>query len=243
MDLENELRLAMAEHVADATVGGSLATAVRERHRRRVARRRVALVTAAVGLLATAMAPAYQALRATPAGDHRPLPPSPGGTAVPHAPVQVQPTSPGTARPAPSAGPSGTSQTPVPSATAPAAKRPSPPPGLSWIGYLPSGLKAVGACVQQSAGVRRTTVCRWNGSGTLEVDVIRAPGLVRAEQLGALPVIPRYVTVHGNRAIYLVRPDGGSQLVWIDRPGVGVIMIAGPSLSDQLTRIAAGIRP
>jgi hypothetical protein len=75
------------------------------------------------------------------------------------------------------------------------------------------------------------------------VDVIRAPSLKRPEELGTPSALARHTTVHGHQALSTQNPDGGDRIVWIDRPGVGVIVVVSRSLNDQLARIAGGIRP
>lgn len=68
MDLESELRKAMAEQVAGATASPSLVADVKRRHRRRRARVHAAAGVAAASVAALALVPTYQSFRATPAG-------------------------------------------------------------------------------------------------------------------------------------------------------------------------------
>src|SRR4051812_8084278 len=63
MDLENELRQAMAEHVTEVSAPRSLAADAKRRHHRTV-RRRTALAVGAAGLVVgVAMIPAHQSFR------------------------------------------------------------------------------------------------------------------------------------------------------------------------------------
>ncbi|TDD72797.1 hypothetical protein, partial [Actinomadura rubrisoli] len=68
MDLESELRRAMAEQVAEATAPPSLVADVKRRHRRRATRIRATVGAAAASVVALALVPTYQSFRATPAG-------------------------------------------------------------------------------------------------------------------------------------------------------------------------------
>jgi hypothetical protein len=247
MDLERELRLAMAERVDGASAPEALATAVRHRHHRRVVRRRVAIATIAAGVAVAVVAPGYQAVRSSPAGVNRTLP---AHRQVGPSPVGVRPPVPRVTQTEPAPGGAVGAPTPAPTEVPPGGHQTQPsghsglPTNLLWVTYLPPGLKSVGPCLLKPTGVRQNTTCRWvGGADWFTVDVIRAPAPARVEELGPPSVAARYTTVHGHQALSTASPDGGGRVVWIERPGVGVIVVVSRSLNDQLARIAGGIRP
>ncbi|KAB2350662.1 hypothetical protein [Actinomadura rudentiformis] len=248
MDLESELREAMAEHTAEASAPASLAAAVRHRHRRRVARIRTTVGIAAVAVVAIAAVPSYRSMNAGPVSSSR-TPTSTGAAAVPPGPEK--PPASGPARPPHSTdGPgAGSSRQPTAPGTTPgrnggplptAGGRPAPP---AWVTYLPSGLSAAGPCRTERSGRETSTTCRWRGaSGSVEVRVVRGMGLDGPESLATFPGVPKPTTVRGRRAVMSDRPDSGRQVAWLDRPGVGVLVVAGGAARDRLLQIAEGVR-
>src|SRR4051794_38165488 len=70
MDLESELKQAMAERVAPVSAPTSLVADVHRRHRRRVARVRTTVMTAAAVAVVVTVTPMYQAHRAVSTGAH-----------------------------------------------------------------------------------------------------------------------------------------------------------------------------
>jgi hypothetical protein len=241
MDLESELRQAMAEHVELVSAPGSLAAAVRRRHRRRVTRIRVTVTVAAVTATVAAVVPAYQASRAMPVG----TPSSRAGVGPANASVTPMPTFGGGSR-YPSATPSnpgatsGTLTGTAPSrGRAPGARGPVP-----WVTYLPPGLTQAGPCVMSRAVGRSTTICHWaGGDGALvEIHLIDDAALaVPTDLVSAAPV--ETGRVHGRPAIVTDQPGAGGQVTWIERPGLGVSVTVSAPLRNRLLRIADGVRP
>src|SRR4051794_13331170 len=72
MDLENELRQAMAEHVTEVSASRTLASEAKRRHHRTVRRRTAFAVGAAGVVVAVAMIPAYQSIRPQTVGSDGP---------------------------------------------------------------------------------------------------------------------------------------------------------------------------
>ncbi|MFG1998896.1 hypothetical protein ACGFNU_07095 [Spirillospora sp. NPDC048911] len=249
MDLESELRTAMAEHTAEASAPASLATTVRHRHRRRVTRIRTAAGVAAVAAVAIAVVPSYRSFHAGPVSASR-TPTSTGPAALPPGPDK--PPAPGPSRPPHSTeGPgAGSTRHPAsPGATPGDRGGPLPTGGgaaklPAWVTYLPSGLSATAPCSTRRSARESTTTCRWRGpSGSVEVRVVRGTGFAGPESLGTFPGVPTPADVRGRRAIMADRPDASRQIAWLDRPGVGVLVVAGGAVRDRLLQIAEGIRP
>jgi hypothetical protein len=248
MDLENELRRAMAEHTADASAPDSLADDVRHRYRRRVTRIRTTVGAVAALAVLTAVAPTtYHSFRADPVSATRtPTAAAPSATG---SDGPARPPAPGESRsPRTSENPgAGASQHATPRTTSGAGHGSSTPgtspiPLPGWVTYLPSGLDA--AARQPCAEQGGTTTCRWSGSaGTVEIRVVRSAGMTGPEAFGSLPAVPKPVTVRGRRAFMSEQPGATRQIAWIDRPGVGVVVSAAGSARDQLLRIAEGVRP
>jgi hypothetical protein len=246
MDLERELRLAMAEHLDGAKAPEELATAVSRRHHRRVVRIRTTVAVIAAGAAVAVAAPTYHAVRATPAGGERPLPTHrPAGPS----PEQARPPAPGVTPTAPS--PAGSAGVPTPAATAaPQGGHQTRPSGglelanpSSWLTYLPPGLKPAGPCLPGATAGRQSTTCRWtHGPDWFTVDVVRAPSLTRPEELGVPSGLARHTIVHGHQALSVRSPDGGGRMVWIEKPGMGVVVVVSRSLNDRMARIAGGVR-
>ncbi|GAA0549056.1 hypothetical protein [Actinomadura livida] len=251
MDLESELRQAMAEQVAGTTAPASLVADVKRRHRRRKARIHAAAGAAAATVAALALVPTYQSFRATPAGnpgtartaDGGPTleqperPPAPGSSASPSA--KGEPRAGASSRPEahPSAGRS-----------ADGPRKPGPGgvvDGLpGWITYIPDGLTAAGPCTVTGGAERETTTCKWRGSaGWLEIAMVKGSGLTGPRDLMKSPGLPGHTSVRGAPALTADRPGSGRQISWLARPGVGVTVSAGGSVETRLMRVAEGVRP
>ncbi|MEU8123539.1 hypothetical protein AB0C21_32895 [Spirillospora sp. NPDC049024] len=250
MDLESELRKAMAEQVAGATASQSLVADVKRRHRRRKARVHAAAGVAAASVAALALVPTYQSFRATPAGDSETTRPSNTVSALqlperpPASGVPGSPSPKGTSE-------AGASQKPQEHGSSGDGHAPSKPglPGAvgklpQWITYLPAGLTSTGPCdVARSAG-RETTTCTWRGSGGwVEIALVKGDGLTGPQDLMRAPGVPGHTSVHGMPALTGDRPDSARQISWMARSGVGVTVTAAGTAKDRLMRIAEGVRP
>lgn len=241
MDLENELRQAMAEHVTEVSASRSLASDAKRRHHRTV-RRRTAYVVGAAGLVVAVSAgiPAYQSFRPQPVGAD-----GPGGQHNGrHAQATVSVTSsPTVGSRSGSPKPTGGSR----SSDKPSGHRASPgEPDLSAVkallGYLPTGITPAKTCDTSHAGGRDTTTCRWTGTGEwIEVRLVRGSGLKGPDDLGLTPPMPEKFTVHGHPALKGGGPAMPTEAMWIERHGLGVWVGVSPSLSDRLTRVAEGV--
>ncbi|MFG2087793.1 hypothetical protein [Spirillospora sp. NPDC048824] len=251
MDLESELRQAMAEQVAEATASPSLVTDVKRRHRRRKARIHAAAGVAAASVAALALVPTYQSFRATPAGNPETTRPT-GGVSEhrqserPPAPGPSQSPS---AKEGPGAGTSGKPEAHPSSGGSPVnPEKPGTGGALDdlprWITYVPDGLTATGPCAVTADAERETTTCKWRGStGWLEIALVKERGLAGPQDLMKTPGIPGRTTVRGLPALTGDRPGSGRQISWLARPGVGVTVSGGGSVEKQLMRIAEGVRP
>jgi hypothetical protein len=246
MDLEKELRQAMADHVAEASAPASLVTDVRRRHRRRVVRIRTTLGVAATAVVAVAITPTYHAITigAAPVG----APETTNGMSrTPAPPAAPQPIPPGTPDPRTLSGTAGPGATGRPSAVPPSHRGELPahlPVSVrKWVTYLPPGLRPSGPCQDERTSSRQTTTCRWKGAaGTVEVHLIHGAGLGRPEDLSAVPPMPTYTSVHGRRAITAPWGGTGGQILWIERQGLGVFVGVDAPLRGELNRIADGVR-
>ncbi|MEW2355262.1 hypothetical protein [Spirillospora sp. NPDC029432] len=247
MDLESELREAMAERVAGAEAPPSLVADVRRRHRRRQTRIRVTVGVAAAAVAVAVVAPGYQSFRADPVGSNG-RPDDPGGKSAP--PASPGPTVSGLPKSAaPAPGKSGKDGRPA--GEDPAERGGEPSKGgiagikvPAWVTFLPTGLKAEAPCAAGTENGARTTTCRWRGpAGWVEIRLVRGSGLGGPEDLMKSPGVPRPASVRGERAITADRPDSGRQIAWMERPGLGVVVAAGGGTRDQLMRIAEGVRP
>ncbi|GAA4378272.1 hypothetical protein GCM10023088_38990 [Actinomadura verrucosospora] len=250
MDLESELRKAMAEQVAGATASQSLVTDVKRRHRRRKARLHAAAGVAAASVAALALVPTYQSFRATPAGDTETTRPS--DTVSPLRLPERPPVSGLPGSPSPKGSPeAGASHRPEPRGSSGDGRTPATPgpDGVTgvlpeWITYLPDGLAAVGPCEVTGDADRRTTTCAWRGEGGwVEVALVKGGGLTGPKDLMRVPGIPGRTSVHGMPALTGDRPDSSRQISWLARRGVGVTVTASGSAKDRLMRIAEGVRP
>lgn len=251
MELESELRKAMAEQVAEATASPSLVTDVKRRHRRRKARIHAAAGVTAAAVAALALVPTYQSFRATPAGNSETSRPtnSVSATRQPERPpVPGLSQSPSTmGRPG-----AGASRKPEahPSSDGSGGRPRLPGVGGAvdelprWITYLPAGLAATGPCTVTGDAGRKTTTCKWRGSaGWVEIVLVKAKGLAGPKDLMKAPGIPGRTSVRGMPALTGDRPGSGRQISWLARPGVGVTVTCGGSVENQLMRIAEGVRP
>ncbi|WP_242902940.1 hypothetical protein [Actinomadura terrae] len=253
MDLESELRKAMAEQVATATAPPSLVADVRRRHRRRVTRIRVTVGVAAASVAAVAFVPTYHSFRATPAGAPESSQ-SPTGVSVLQQPekpsVPGVPTSP-PAKGKPGTGPAHESPGARPPGGGPEQHpaKPGLPPvrGLpGWVTFLPDGLTPSKPCASTGEDGRRTTTCAWRGpGGWVEIAIVRGSGFGITD-LAPVHGMPDRTSVAGTPALTSDVPGSGRagrQVSWLARPGVGVIVQAGGSAEGQLMRIAEGVRP
>jgi hypothetical protein len=240
MDLENELRQAMAEHVAGVSASESLAAEARRGYQRTVRVRALTITAVAAAVVAIAAMPAYHSFRPEPVGSPGQAPSgTPTGGVVPSAPSPVQ----APARPSAPARETA-------SAARPGTVHPPAPPssrggrGLhSLLSYLPSGLRQLESCATTKAADRQVTSCRWTGSGRLiEVKLIRGPAFAGPSDIGHLPPMAIPARVHDRPAIRGEWPDVGSQVSWVERPGLGVWVGVGRALDGQLMRIAEGVR-
>ncbi|HEX6472492.1 MAG TPA: hypothetical protein VF069_25600 [Streptosporangiaceae bacterium] len=243
MDLEQELRQAMAEHVAGVSAPDALAERARRGYRRSVRVRALTVGAVAAAVVAIAAMPTYQAFRPEPVG--APGRAHPGGApagnpAAPSARTQTRPA------PAP------TATTP---ATAPAARPNTRPPAQahgtgggrgghrSLLTYLPAGLRQVEPCATTKATDRETMSCRWSGGGgMIEVRVVRGPVFGGPAEIGWMPPVPVPTHVHDQPAIRGEWPNVGSQVSWVESSGVGVWVGVGRELDGRLMRIAEGVR-
>jgi hypothetical protein len=241
MDLEDELRQAMAEHVTEVSAPRTLAAEAKRRHHRTV-RRRTAFAVGAAGLVvAVAMVPAYQSFRPQTVGADGPggrsRSPRPTGSPAPPATP-----SPNGRTPSPATGSTGSHSSGIP------AKRPESPqsPGAAAVvkvllGYLPKGIDPAKTCTTDHSGARETTTCRWSGSGGwIDVRLIRASGLSGPADLGLVSPMAEQIKVNGHPALRDGAP-GMPVVTWIERHGLGVWVGVSPSLSDRLTQIAEGV--
>ena len=251
MDLETELRRAMAEQVADAAAPPSLVADVRRRHRRRVTRIRVTVGVAAAAVAVVAVAPGYQSFRAQTVGSNG----EPDGKGGPVATAEPErspaPVVPGKASPTAGGSAAPTTGEPATRGDGGAPDRePSdgggeaPAERPSWVTFIPSGLSQEAPCASRQDGRNTVTTCRWRGAdGWVEIKVVRGSGFTGPEELIRSPGVPRPSSVRGAKALTVERSDASRQIAWTERPGVGVTVTAGGDVRDQLVRIAEGVRP
>ncbi|NKZ02564.1 hypothetical protein [Actinomadura latina] len=250
MDLESELRKAMAERVAGTSASPSLVTDVKRRHRRRRARMHAAAGVAAASVAALALVPTYQSFRAAPAGSSETARPT---ATVPASRPPERPPAPGLPASPPSKGrpEAGASPNPEPHPSSGAGTEPRKPgadgvvgrlPG--WITYIPGGLTATGPCRAARDADRETTTCAWRGTaGWVEIALVKGSGFSGPGDLIRTPGVPGRTSVRGMPALTGDRADSARQISWLARPGVGVTVTAQGSAKDQLMRIAEGVRP
>ncbi|GAA4234030.1 hypothetical protein GCM10022254_37930 [Actinomadura meridiana] len=250
MDLESELRKAMAEQVAEASASPSLVADVKRRHRRRRTRLHATAGAVAASVAALALVPAYQSFRATPAGNSETTRPS---NTVSVLQQPERPPAPGLSRPPSAKGHPGAGASTRPGARPSSGESGTGPhrPGGGalddlprWISYLPSGLVVSSPCASAGDAKRETTTCKWRGGvGWVEIVLVRSGGLSGPQDLVKSAGIPNRTTVRGMPALTVDRPDSARQISWLARPGVGVTVSAGGSVKGQLMRIAEGVRP
>ena len=239
MDLENELRQAMAEHVTEVSAPRTLASDAKHRHHRTVRRRTAFAVGAAGIVVGVAMIPAYQSFRPQTVGAD-----GQGGAKHGQGATRTVPAVPTPTVDARSGSPKAGSNGAHPSGKP---KHPSNPRGSglamakALLGYLPQGLTAK-PCETDHTGSKETTTCRWTGSGGwVEVRLVRDRGLMAPTDLGLAPPMAKRSTVHQHPALSAGGPAIPSQVMWIERHGLGVWVGVSPSLSDRLTRVANGV--
>ncbi|MEV5746504.1 hypothetical protein AB0L00_01695 [Actinoallomurus sp. NPDC052308] len=247
MDLEDELRQAMAEHVTGMSAPGTLAHEAKRRHQRTVRRRATVAVAAAGVVVAIAVIPTYQAIRPQPVS-------APGPEGRHHGTGGATTT--GSAAPSPSAARSSGSTAPSagPSATTRPGSRPSRHPsngthgtvpdiGRALLAYLPAGIDPHDTCHTASTGARRTTTCRWTGpAGWIEVRLVRDDTLKGPGDMGFTPSAAQHTEVHGHTALRAAASATFGQVMWIERSGLGVWVGVGPTLGTHLMRVAEGVR-
>ncbi|MFI0405372.1 hypothetical protein [Actinomadura sp. 3N508] len=247
MDLENELRKAMAEQVAGASASPSLVADVRRRHRRRKTRIHAAAGAVAASVAALALVPTYQSFRATPAGNSETTRPTSSVSAFqqperPPAPGQSRPPS---AKERPGAGP-----TRHPEGHPPGVPGGPRKPGIgglpavpSWVTYLPDGLTAAAPCATTGTAKRKTTTCKWHGdAGWVEIVLVKG-ALAGPQELMKSTGLPGRTSVRGTPALTGDLPGSGRQISWLAGPNLGVTVSAAGPVSGQLMRIAEGVRP
>ncbi len=238
-DLENELRQAMAEHVTEVSAPRSLASDAKRRHHRTVRRRAAFAVGAAALVVGVATIPAYHSLRAQPVGADGKERHGNGAHATVTPPAPPRPYAPGGTG-SPSAGSTGSRPSHRPRHTH-GPHLPSTGAGAvtGLLGYVPAGLVPK-PCATDRLGPRETTTCRWTGSGGwIEVRLVHDDGLKAPSDLGLAPPMAQRSTIHDRPALRAVP----SQIMWIERRGLGVWVGVSPALSDRLTRVADGVNP
>ncbi|GGV10579.1 hypothetical protein GCM10010182_33330 [Actinomadura cremea] len=253
MDVEDELRRAMAERVAGTRAPRSLAADVRRRHRRRRARVRTAAAVAGASVVALALVPTYRSIQPAPAGAPETTATGSGGSG-PGAPERVP------APAAPGASESAKGRTsPDPRTARPSAGGPDEPDPVrprvepsfpAWLTFLPDGLAAARPCAveRDTAGtartVRTTTTCEWRGDpGWVRVRLVEGTGIGGPEDLAPAVGVPSRTSVRGIPALAGAAPGDGRQISWLPRPGVGATVQAGGAVTADLMRVAEGIRP
>ncbi|MEV0405247.1 hypothetical protein [Actinoallomurus sp. NPDC050550] len=245
MDLENELRQAMAEHVTGVSASGTLAHDAQRRHQRTVRRRTTIAVAAAGVVAAIAVIPTYQAIHPQtvsntgPEGGHKK---NGGGMNATQA------------TPSPSVSPNIRSAAPSASASAPghSSARPSrhpsggthvdvPGAAKALLGYLPVGIDPTESCDGTKTGGRKITTCRWTGpAGWIEVRLVRDATLRKPGDMGFAPPTAEHAEVNGHAALRAAGAFG--QVMWIERSGLGVYVGVSPTLGAQLMQVADGVR-
>lgn len=235
MDLENELRQAMAEHVTEVAAPRTLAVTAKRRHQRTV-RRRTAIVVGAAGLVVVgvAMVPAYQSFHPQTVGADGQRGKGHTGRPAGTPPVAPPPVTP-TLNPHKGSVSSSPSHVVKP-------RHPSPH-GLgldtvkALLGYLPAGIGPNKTC---HTDAKDTTTCRWSGSGGwVEVRLVHDRGLKSPTDLGLAPPMAKEIKIHDHPALLSQLP--ADQVMWIERPGLGVWVGVSPSLGGSLSRVADGV--
>jgi hypothetical protein len=241
MDLENELRQAMADHVTEMSAPRTLAADAKRRHHRTVRRRTAFAVGAAGVVAAVAMIPAYQSFRPQTVGAD-----GPGGQKHRQQTTGTRsassaPTTPSVAS-SPSAGSNGgahSSVKPTPSASSQSSASSA---AKTLLGYLPPGIDPAKTCQTAHTGSKETTTCRWTGSsGWVEVRLVRDSGLKVPSDLGLAPPTSKRITLGNHSALRSIGPAITSQIMWIQRHGLGVWVGVSPSLKSSLIRVAESV--
>jgi hypothetical protein len=240
MDLENELRQAMAEHVTEMSAPRTLAADAKRRHHRTVRRRAAFAVGAAGVVAAVAMIPAYQSIHPQTVGAD-----GSGGQKHRQQPAGTLPVSPAPTTPPLSSSPSAGSNGAHSSGRS---KRSASPQGSgsaavrALLGYLPPGIAPAKTCQTAHTGAKETTTCRWTGSGGwVEVRLVRDSGLKVPSDLGLAPPMSKQVRLHDHSALRSAGPAITSQVMWIQRHGLGIWVGVSPSLNNSLIRVAESV--
>jgi hypothetical protein len=230
----------MADHVDGVSAPDSLAADAQRGYRKKVRVRMAVVSAAALAVVFAAGMPAYHAFRPEPVGAEKSTPrQAPAGAPAPPTRKPVEETG------SPSLGRRATPIVP-PAEAAPASPGRKGHGGVgirSLLTYLPPGMRPSGSCTSSHAGSRTITICRWTGSGKLiELRLVRGHAFGGPADLGYMPPVATMVRVHDQPAIRGDWPDYGSQVSWVERPDIGVWVGVGPTLDDQLMRIAEGVR-
>jgi hypothetical protein len=240
MDLENELRQAMAEHVTEMSAPRTLASEAKRRHHRTVRRRASFAIGAAGVIAAISMIPAYQSIHSQTVGADGSGGKKQGQQATNSLPATPSPTM-GDRSGSPSNGPRG-SRSPARPKHSSGLQGPDLGIAKTLLGYLPQGLTPGNPCGTEQSGSKKTTSCRWNGTGGwVEVHLIHSSGLKSVSDLGPVSPLAKHVTVHGHPALRSDGPAIPSEVMWIEHKGLGVWVSVSPSLSGSLTHIADGV--
>ncbi len=237
MDLENELRQAMAEGVIGMSAPETLAHDARRRHQRTVRRRTAVVMTAAGLMVAVAAIPAYQSFRPQTVGQNGAEDRHKNHHPAVAAPSITPPSA--SHSPAPTGGKPGSHAPKNPSHHPPGAHVPGSKAIKAVLGYLPPGINPAKTCQTQKDGSRETATCRWTGgSKWIEVRVVHDSALSVPGDLGLAPAVVRQVRIHGHPALRGDGPAIISQLMWIEHGGLGVWVGVSFDLTGDLTRIA-----
>ncbi|GLY76578.1 hypothetical protein [Actinoallomurus iriomotensis] len=240
MDLEDELRQAMADHVTELSAPGDLAAGAKRRHHRTVRRRAAFAVGAAGVIVAAGMIPAYNTIHPQTVGAD-----GPEGRKQGQQTTRTLSTSPTPSTDAPSsspgAGPKGSHPAGRPTRQSDDTRNPGLGTVKALLTYLPHGLTAK-PCTTEHTGTKDTKTCRWSGSsGWIEVRLVHGKGLKSPSDLKLAPVVAKAFRVHGHQGLRADGPALPNQIMWIERQGLGVWVGVSPSLGGSMTRIAEGV--
>ncbi|RJL30762.1 hypothetical protein [Bailinhaonella thermotolerans] len=262
MNVEETLRKAIDERVAEVRPPAGLAQAVRRRRARRRTWYGVAAVAAATAVIAGAF-PAYQALTAPPqapvlsgGGSPDPALPTPGG-------VEPALPSPGVSAPdgkrdestatfSPETGPFEVTATAEPEAT-PAPAGDGREYGGIAIGHIPGGLKWNGQTLENTFGSAPSTYSRmWGVDGEKWVQVIvyrgAAVGDLAARLAGYREQGAKPIRINGHEAFQvrtgeamgLLMEKGQPVLAWT-QPGYGIEILSHDVAESEVRAVAESI--
>ncbi len=213
-DVERELRAAMAEHTREVSAPSSMVEKVRRRHRRHVVRARAAGAVALVAVVALGL-PVYRAAVREP---------STGQVASP------------------------------PSATETTRQRTLGVIGGVRVTYLPPEVRADGRrwpeednSYPAGSGDRGCTwdTARHVDGPQVQIAVFRGVGdLAELRERTSVGGDPHMTRVRGRPAVAGDRADSeipGREVMWVERPGLGLHVIVTNGLEDQLDEIVNGL--